>query len=98
MNEDLPEPLKISLAATRDKGVANLRRLRLYLLPRTSQLEVMSLLGAAKSAEEDIKELKAEINRCLNMPLVGEGLKCVAAETETSKRVRSCNDVSFLPF
>lgn len=98
VGEDTPEPFKTSLTAIRDQGAVNLRRLQLYLLPRIPQLETMSLVGAAKSAEEDMERLTVEGKKCLNLNTDDERLRCIGATTETAKRVRSCKELSFLPF
>ena len=96
--ENLPESFRKSLRDTKDRGDVNLRRLNLYLVPRLSQLDVMSLVGAAKSAEEDLGRVNAEMKLCDSISPVEEALKCMAVETEAVKRVRSCNVLSFLPF
>ena len=97
-SENLPESFRNSLRDSKDKGAVNLRRLNLYLIPRLSQLDAMSLIGASKSAEEDLERVNAEIRQCDRMSSVEEALKCIAVETEAVKRVRSCNVLSFLPF
>lgn len=75
-----------------------MRRLRLYLLPRVSYLDTLSLVGAAKSAEDDMAQIKAEVVNCDRMSTMEEALKCFSVETEAVKRVRSCRVLSFLPF
>lgn len=97
-DENLPESLRKHFRDMKDKGAVNLRRLNLYLVPRLSQLDVMPLIGALKSAEEDWERVTAEIRQCDRMSPVEEALKCMAMETEATKRVRSCNVLSFLPF
>lgn len=100
IDENLPESWRNSVREQKDMGVVNLRRLNLYLVPRLSQLDVMPLIGANKSAEEDMERIKAEIAACYK----GTGttrdayLKCLEIETEAKKRLRSCNALSFLPF
>lgn len=92
---DCPEAFRNSLQDGKDKAAVNLRRLTLYLLPRFSQLDVTPLLGASKSAEEDMEWMMAEVRKCDKMTPIEEALKCMAVETETSKRLRSCNVLSF---
>lgn len=96
--QNLPEPFRNSFQDTKDKGAANLRRLNLYLLPRLSQLSAMPLIGASKSAEEDLERTMAEITQCDRTSPVEKALKCMTMETEAMKRVRSCKVLSFLPF
>lgn len=98
VGENMPEHFKKSLQDGKDEGAANLRRLRLYLMPRVSYLDTMSLVGAAKSAEDDLAQIKAEVVKCDRMSTMEEALKCLSVETEAVKRVRSCNVLSFLPF
>ena len=96
--QDAPEAFRNSQRDYKDKGAVNLRRLKLYLVPRLFQLDAMSLIGASKSAEEDLKLAYAEFTRCERMNTREEASKCFAVETETMKRVRSCNVLSFLPY
>ena len=98
VSEDTPEPFKTNMTAIRDQGVVNLRRLQLYLLPRIPRLETMSLVAAAKSADEDMGRQEAELNKCLNHNIVEVGLRCLGKPTEAGKRIQSCQDLSFLPF
>jgi hypothetical protein len=94
--EKYPESARKELQDLNGRNAINLRRLNLYLLPRLSQLEVASLVGAIKSAEEDLNRNKDEARQCKKMSSVEELWKCM--ETDTFKRLQSCNVVSFLPF
>lgn len=96
--EDVPEAFRNIQRDYKRKGEANLRRLKLYLFPRLTQLDAMSLIGASKSAEEDLERSIAEFRKCERMSTKEEASKCLAVETEAMKRVRSCNVLSFLPF
>jgi hypothetical protein len=98
VDRNLPEPLRNNLQESKDKGITNLRRINLYLVPRLSLLEVMPLVGAKKSAEEDLDRIKSEIRKCNELSSVKEALNCMSVETETLKRARSCKALSFLPF
>ena len=98
VTENMPESFKNSLRDTKNMGDVNLRRLNLYLLPRLSQLDVMPLIGASNSAEEDLARSEADFMKCGSMSTDKDVLLCIAVETEAVKRVRSCNVLSFLPF
>lgn len=98
VTENMPESFKNSLRDTKNKGDVNLRRLNLYLLPRLSQLDVMPLIGALKSAEEDLARSKADSMKCGSMSTDRDVLQCIAVETQTLKRLRSCDVLNFLPF
>ena len=98
VNENLSESFRNGLQDIKDKGSVNLRRLNLYLLPRLSQLDITPLFAASKSAEEDWERMTGEIRQCDKISPVKEALKCKAFETEATKRLRSCNVLSFLPF
>lgn len=98
VGEKLPEPFRKSIQDTKEKGAANLRRLRLYLHPRVSYLDTLSLIGAAKSAEDDMAQTRAEVDNCGRMNTTEDAMKCLSVETEAVKRIRSCDVLSFLPF
>lgn len=98
VTENMPESFKNNLRDIKNNGDINLRRLNLYLLPRLSQLDVMPLIGASKSAEEDLARSDADFMKCGSMSTDKDVLGCIAVETEAVKRVRSCNVLSFLPF
>lgn len=97
IEDSYPANIKSSLTAIRDKGAVNLRRLNLYLLPRLSQLELTAVLAASKSADEDLLRIREEVGECFKKA-ANEVERCVAAETDAFKRIKSCDDVAFLPF
>lgn len=95
--EELPEPAKTSVREFQKQAQQNLRRLQLYLQPRMALLETTALLAAAQGAKDDQALAAAELESCMAQP--GAELKtCLAADSEAAKRIRSCRDLSFLPF
>ena len=98
VSQNLPDVFRESLRDTKEKGAVNLRRLNLYLVPRISKLDAMSLIGASRSAQEDLERSDAEFMKCDSMNTTEQAWQCFAVETETLKRLRSCNVLSFLPF
>jgi hypothetical protein len=94
--EDFQESMRKNVQELNERNAINLRRLNLYLMPRLSQLETDPLLGAVKSAKEDMIRSKDANAQCKRTGSVEELLKCM--ETETFKRLQICNAVSFLPF
>lgn len=97
VRENLPERIKNSLRENKERNEVNLRRLNLYLLPRIPYLDSMALIGASRSAEDDLARIAAEVGACFKKSEV-EAMTCLNVNTEAAVRVRSCNNLSFLPF
>jgi len=105
VNEDIPKfrnypTIYPQLVDGLKKLNENLRRLQLYLVPRMSYLDPIGLLAARKRAEEDFEQISRDSDRCLkSCPDVQCQLNCDHSESEdASTRIRSCKDLSFLPF
>jgi hypothetical protein len=100
IDENWPSEFRNRQIVIRDRNITDLRRLQMYLLPRTSQLEKTALLLAFKRAEEDLSQVDSDIKKCDRKNPVNDFLKCMDIQTETASaiRVRSCSDLSFLPF
>lgn len=95
--DEMPEPARTSMREFQQKAQQDWRRLQLYLQPRMELLETTSLLAAAQGAKEDQERAGAELESCMGKP--GAELKaCLAVESAAVKRIRSCRDLSFLPF
>jgi hypothetical protein len=95
--ENMPEPFKTEARIFREKAQSDLRRLQLYLVPRIKLLDPMPLLGADQSAQDDQARSLSEVQSCMGKPQ-SELKACLEVETEAQKRIRSCRDLSFLPF
>lgn len=98
VDENLPDVFKRSMAEIRAKGIDDLHRLKLYLVPRISQLEINGIEAASKRGREDLERFFAEINACTPEDVGEKRNRCLSMETEATKRVRSCTGLSFLPF
>lgn len=93
-------PPAVIVAAT--KGLSqfesDLRRIRLYLVPRLEYLDSTALLAASKSGEEDIARSRAEPRgACFTQC---KTVECAVAcpESAETARLRSCAGARFLPF
>lgn len=96
-SNDLPEPFKTEVREFQQKAQHDLRRLQLYLVPRMDLLDASPLLAAAQGAKDDQARSVADVQGCMVKP--SADLKtCLSVETDAQKRVRSCRDLSFLPF
>lgn len=95
--DGLAEPQKSEIKAIQEKARQNLRRLQLYLLPRMEILDVDPLFGAFQGAQDDQARSLSEVQSCMGKPQP-ELKACLEVETEAQKRIRSCRDLSFLPF
>lgn len=81
-------------ALFRDK----VRRLQLYLAPRLQDLESSGIAVAARRAHEDLAQAGADAIACANESgRLTDNESCLV-RSEAVKRLRSCDDLSFLPF
>jgi hypothetical protein len=98
--------------ALHDKKVVDEKRLRGYLFPRLQVLDTDALLFAARRAEEDVEshkripicqQISSEPNKTLSQ-LTKQEIEafeqCQEAirNSAASKRISSCDDLTWLPF
>lgn len=78
------------------------RRLKLYLLPRLSGLDPTGIIIAAKTGENDFAKGVVGIENCMASckPSNESGCEhaCMDAASTITTRIRSCNDISWLPY
>ena len=84
-----------------------LRRLKLYLVPRISHLELLGLTTATQRAKEDLKQFEQYVKSCetkckpsTNKRASTEGAcwnKCIA-ENPLRSRFKDCHDLRWLPY
>jgi hypothetical protein len=97
--------LKEVLAAILTELTENLRRLRLYLLPRLSHLDTLGLFAAMKRGKEDVVKSDTYHHACDDKcdslrdtrSRVSCSQKCHDANPFTP-HLRTCGDLSWLPF
>jgi hypothetical protein len=92
---------------------ANLRKLQLYLVPRLSHIDPLSLMGASGAAKDDLARIQAANSACQGKcpkAYTSEGvdayMKCVAECTALAipdfasiqKKLKSCSELDWLPF
>jgi hypothetical protein len=94
------QPLRDQLAETHRAKDAGLRHMLAYLLPRTRYIDPLGLLAASKSAEADIAR-QNELATMLQQEC-GSDAECMfnvkPPETVELRRIKACDDLSFLPF
>lgn len=84
----------------------NRARLRNYLLPRLASLESSGIGSALKSGEADSRRIVSETSSCIaacqvkqdSSPLAGCSSSCNGNPNGVAKRVRACQDISWLPY
>lgn len=96
-SDGLPEPFRTEVREFQEKAQQDLRRLQLYLVPRMELLDSSPLIAAAQGAKDDQARSLAEMQNCMSKPS-SELKTCLAVESDAQKRIRSCRDLSFLPF
>ena len=93
-----PEAFKSKMQEMIDRENAGLRRIKLYLLPRLQFLDPTSIAAAMASADADLAEANKVAEQC---KCELEDAACrdrCAQHSESSGRLQSCQDLSFLPF
>lgn len=92
---DKQEEIKRDLATRRE----NLKRLQSYLFPRFKYLDFDSLMVAEKRAQQDMEVAKNEMLACVTACTDKRcSDQCFDSPSAATVRVRSCNDISWLPF
>ena len=79
------------------QSASDLRRVRLYLMPRMQYLDTNALIGAKKSGEEDVARAYKLNSACTASC---ETIQCVAScpDSQEISRLKSCIGARFLPF
>lgn len=83
---------------------ASIRRLTRYLIPRIEFLDYLSIAAAAQQAEDDRLTVERETAVCYRSKCPNtyeKDISCwieCADLSETAGRMRSCADLSFLPY
>ncbi len=104
----LPDAAKQLVAAAREKAESNLRHLQRYLIPRIQYLDTGAILAAAQQGKEDSALIskghlgEACITSCLPRRQEAKAwkacmIKCMESDS-TYARLKTCSDLSFLPF
>ena len=97
--------------ALHDKSIDREKRLRSYLLPKLQSLDINALMVASKRAEEDmdtgnfpcIKAFRdkeatiSPINKKQTFEEIDQCLELIQ-KSEISRRIASCDDLTWLPF
>lgn len=87
------------LQANIDKAESTLQRLRLYMLPRMSELDLTSSAAAYAAGKNGYQEFNQVVGQCiLRCGQNSQCLKDCGNSNTTVKRVQSCGDATFLPF
>jgi hypothetical protein len=83
----------------------NLRRLRLYLLPRLPHLEMLGLAAARRRGQEDVVKFEAYHQTCDSKcnplrykPSWIDCTKKCSADDPFAPRLKTCSDLSWLPY
>lgn len=87
----------------------DLIRLQSYIVPRVSSLDPTSIVLATKRGESDYKQAMADAGQCASRCSAfvenggptqrwNECSSACVAESTASARIRSCNNLSWLPF
>jgi len=87
------------LKETVEIAETKLQRLEAYLLPRLPYLDVTGIIFAAGRAQSDIKSMKSHLIACSQQ--CGQDLNCIlkcSHGAESAQQMKSCQDLSFLPF
>lgn len=81
-----------------DREGARLRRIQSYILTRSKTVDLAPAAAATRGAEEDLSRAKSDATKC-GCSIVDStcNSNCVR-RSEAAARLRSCNDLSFLPF
>lgn len=104
-------PAKDAIVASVNEERAKLRRVLLYLTPRTSHIDVLGLLGAQTAAKDDAAQVEAWSKRtkcqaeCPN-PSASDWEQCQKTcvarefpdEAAIQKKAKSCHELDWLPF
>jgi len=99
-NDNTSDWDKRTIAEVLERANADLRRLRLYLMPRIPYLDASRVLAAMKSGEADMDQFLHDADTCENTcpyqmsPCMQ---KCLGT-SDAAVRISVCNDLSFLPF
>ena len=78
----------------------DLRRLQLYILPRTTDIEPISLLAAVEAGQSDVRQSTENTRTCnarFNQIPQDQYQKCMFGNPVDAK-IRSCYGAAFLPF
>ena len=77
---------------------ANLRRLQLYLAPRTPNLDPVAVTAARKAGEEDVQRATKQGAECTARCSNAECLRsCTSEDGDLIKRMGECHKVAWLP-
>jgi hypothetical protein len=92
-----PELMKLMQDDVNREG-EKLRRIQTYLVSRSKTVDLAPAAAATRGAEEDLSRAKADATKC-GCSVVDSACNsnCVR-HSEAAARLRSCNDLSFLPF
>lgn len=93
-----PAEFKSKVQAEIDRDNAGLRRIELYLMPRVPFLDVTGLSAAMKSAEADLAEARKVAEQCKCDLEDAACRESCLQPGESTGRLKSCRDLSFLPF
>jgi len=97
LTEKIPENnlAKQSLQKTEQ----NLNRLRSYLLPRVEEIKLEGLILASERARKDREDYSSCTPQCKDLETMGKCFEaCSKKIGDPLTRLRSCQDISFLPF
>ena len=100
---NLTDDLKQMATASAEKLNSDLRHLQRYLLPRLEYLDSSAIEAAMQQAKEDLPLASLDSNACLFLCSRDgkQGVGCLTNCSEKSgvlTRIKTCNDLSFLPF
>jgi hypothetical protein len=99
-----------TIKAGLDTEKAILNKLHLYLLPRLLYLDPLGLVGAQTAAKDDLARIKSALSSCQNecpASLESSALQTCSTECTTrampdlaavQKKLKSCQDLEWLPF
>jgi hypothetical protein len=92
-----PELMKL-MQEDIDREGARLRRVQTYILSRSKTVDLAPTAAATRGAEEDLSRANSDATKCgCSVVDAACNSNCVR-HSEAAARLRSCNDLSFLPF
>ncbi len=80
------------------------KRLLRYLIPRIAHLEMAGIILATKSATKDVEESSRNLSSCVEScnrqtPYLNScEADCFDTTNDVIQKIRSCNDISWLPY
>lgn len=80
------------------------KRLQRYLIPRIAHLEMAGIILATKSGAKDLEESGRHLSSCVEScnrqtPYLNScEADCIDTTNDVIQKIRSCNDISWLPY